>query len=61
MELRDKIFTDCQNNYALTLRRFKMIQSTPKENYYLFLPLTKQETIKAWQEGINKYNEKIKT
>lgn len=54
-QLTDKIFNDCRINYKLTMRKFKMIKSTPKDNHYLFLPLTKKETVEAWQEGIRRY------
>lgn len=47
----------CIENYKLTLRKFRMIKSTPKDQHYMFLPLTKAETVEVWEEGIKKYTD----
>jgi len=56
-ELIDRVTKLCNENLPLTERKLKMLKSTPKDQRYMFLPLTMEETIRCWEEIINKFKD----
>ena len=56
-DLSNKIYQQCKVNYKQTLRKFRMIKTTPKDQCYMFLPLLKEEALKAWAEGIKRFED----
>ena len=58
-EVVQMVILSCEKNYAFTMKRFEIIKKTPKDWHYIFAPLTFEETVKSWTEGINQYNKTI--
>jgi len=49
-----------ESNLKMAKRRLATAKSTPKSLEYLFLPLTKKETIAAYETTINRYEQENK-
>ena len=54
-EKTESIYQNCKLNLAMVKRRLKTIKETPNPLEYLFLPLTKKETLECYEIAMKKY------